>query len=98
MKGLQVTEAGKVQFKTFTKQYQLKENEVKINVIYGGICGSDIAVYKGKLPHAQYPVVPGHEIIGEIIATGENATKAIGQRVVVQPNTHCGKCSFCKMG
>jgi len=32
-----------------------KDNEVKVKVIYGGICGSDLRVLKGTIPYANYP-------------------------------------------
>lgn len=75
-----------------------KDDEVKIRLIYGGICGSDLSVFKGKLPHAQYPVRPGHELLGTIMEAGKDAKYKIGTRVVVLPNTYCGECDQCKKG
>src|SRR5690625_2373709 len=98
MKSLVVTEPGTINLQRKNNKRELKPTEVTLNVIYGGICGSDVSVYKGKLPHATYPVVAGHEIIGKIIAIGEKSTKKIGQRVVIQPNSYCGHCSYCIEG
>lgn len=75
----------------------LKENEVKIRLIYGGICGSDLSVYKGKLQYASYPLRPGHEIVGEVIESTDNGFSP-GMRVVITPNTFCGECIYCKEG
>jgi len=75
-----------------------KDNEVKIRVIYGGICGSDLRVYKGSLPYATYPCRPGHEILGTVIEAGKNAPQKIGTKVVSFPNTFCGECEFCLKG
>jgi L-iditol 2-dehydrogenase len=74
------------------------DDEVKIKVIYGGICGSDLAVFQGKLQHATYPLRPGHELIGTVIEAGANAAYEVGTRVVVLPNTYCGECEYCRKG
>jgi D-arabinose 1-dehydrogenase-like Zn-dependent alcohol dehydrogenase len=51
---------------------RLKEDEVKVKLIYGGICGSDLRVFQGKIPYAAYPLQPGHELLGYIVEVGEN--------------------------
>lgn len=75
-----------------------KDNEVKIKVIYGGICGSDLRVFKGLLPYASYPCRPGHEILGTVIEAGKNAPQKVGTKVVSFPNTFCGECEQCLEG
>jgi L-iditol 2-dehydrogenase len=75
-----------------------KNDEVKIKLIYGGICGSDLRVFQGKLKHASYPLRPGHELLGTIIEVGSEAKYKVGTRVVVQPNTFCGQCDLCLKG
>lgn len=72
------------------------DGEVKIKLIYGGICGSDLRVFQGSLPHASYPVRPGHELLGTIIETGKGVPYQVGKRVVVFPNSFCGECDLCK--
>jgi L-iditol 2-dehydrogenase len=73
-------------------------DEVKIKVTYGGICGSDLGVYQGKLHHAKYPLRPGHELVGTVIEAGSAATYGVGNRVVILPNTYCGECVYCRKG
>lgn len=75
-----------------------KDHEVKIRVLYGGICGSDLRVFKGNLPYANYPCRPGHEILGTVIEVGKEALYPVGTRVVSYPNTYCGACEFCLKG
>lgn len=75
-----------------------KNDEVKIKLIYGGLCGSDLSVFKGKLKHASYPLRPGHEILGTVIEAGEEAEYKVGTRVVILPNTFCGQCDRCVKG
>lgn len=76
----------------------LKDNEVRIRAIYGGICGSDLRVYKGGIRYAAYPVRPGHEVLGTVVAAGAASGHKSGTRVVVFPNTFCGECAFCRQG
>jgi L-iditol 2-dehydrogenase len=98
MLGLFLKNPGELELQELPAASSLKENEVKIKLIYGGICGSDVGVYKGKLGHAKYPLVPGHELVGKIIEVGEKAPFAIGTRAVVTPNTFCGECENCLNG
>ncbi|MCX7780805.1 MAG: alcohol dehydrogenase catalytic domain-containing protein [Negativicutes bacterium] len=76
----------------------LQEHEVKIRIAYGGICGSDLRVYKGLISYARYPIRPGHEALGTIIEAGPRAGLEAGTRVVIFPNTYCGNCEFCVKG
>ncbi len=75
-----------------------KDNEVKVKVIYGGICGSDLRVLRGTIPYATYPCRPGHEILGTVVAAGEKSRYKVGTKVASFPNTYCGKCEFCLQG
>lgn len=77
---------------------ELKDDEVKIKLIYGGICGSDLGVFTGKIKHASYPLRPGHELLGKIIETGKQVDYKAGTRVVIQPNSFCGQCDLCVKG
>lgn len=73
--------------------------EVLIKVMAAGICGSDVHIYHGSSSVATYPRVIGHEIAGEIIATG-TAVKGFstGDRVVMDPVISCGHCYQCRIG
>lgn len=95
MLGLYLKNPSDLELREFTPVTSLKEDEVKIKLIYGGICGSDVSVYKGKIAHATYPVLPGHELVGEIIEVGKNVNFELGERVVVAPNSFCGECEYC---
>lgn len=73
-------------------------DEVKIELVYGGICGTDLSVFKGAVQYATYPVRPGHEVVGVIVEAGTEALYPPGTRVVVLPNSFCGTCVKCRMG
>jgi L-iditol 2-dehydrogenase len=75
-----------------------KGNEVKVKVIYGGICGSDLRVFRGTIPYATYPCRPGHEILGTVVEAGEKSPYKVGTKVASFPNTYCGTCEFCLRG
>jgi L-iditol 2-dehydrogenase len=74
------------------------DGQVKIRVIYGGICGSDLRVYRGTISYAAYPLRPGHEVLGTVTETGAGVILKTGTKVVVFPNTFCGECEFCLSG
>jgi len=77
-----------------------KKDEALIRVKYAGICGSDLHVYHGAHPTAKFPVIPGHEFVGELVELGEDAVTDIkpGEIVVAQPFSSCGVCEACISG
>ncbi len=61
-----------------------------------GICGTDLHIMDGEFAPA-FPIVPGHEFAGEIVAVGSQVTGyAVGDRVAVDPSLYCGYCYYCK--
>ena len=50
----------------------LMPNEVELDVEYCGICHSDLSVIDNDWGMTQYPVVPGHEVVGTIAKIGDN--------------------------
>lgn len=80
---------------------KLKDNEVKIQVKYCGICGTDIHIFHGDggCCDVTPPLVPGHEFSGVVAEVGaEVKTVKVGDRVTGDPNDMCGECYFCKNG
>ncbi|HWU46926.1 MAG TPA: zinc-dependent alcohol dehydrogenase family protein [Humibacter sp.] len=73
--------------------------DVVIEVAAVGICGTDTHVFDGEFEGTVFPLIPGHEASGTVVATGsEVTTLAIGDHVVVNPSTSCGECEFCLNG
>jgi alcohol dehydrogenase, propanol-preferring len=62
-----------------------------------GVCRTDLHLIDGELPGAKRPVIPGHEIVGDVIGVGHAARGfALGQRVGVPwLGGTCGNCSYC---
>jgi len=71
-------------------------NEVVIRVRACGLCGTDLKINAGALDTVTVPIIPGHEIAGEI-AFGTDRL-AVGQRVACYHYTPCGQCSWCRRG
>lgn len=75
------------------------KGEALLKVKYCGICGSDVAVYRGNQPFATYPRVPGHEFSAEIISIQDNELGLKeGMLVTANPYFNCGACYPCKRG
>jgi propanol-preferring alcohol dehydrogenase len=81
-------------------QPQLRDGEVLIRVRACGVCRTDLHIVDGELTQPKLPLVPGHEIIGEIAALGEGAERSsIGDRVGVSWLAWTdGKCTYCRAG
>jgi len=72
--------------------------EVRVRVLACGVCRTDLHVVDGELPEAPLPIIPGHEIVGQVDALGEGVTGfEPGQRVGIPWLGHtCGTCSYCQ--
>lgn len=77
-------------------------NDVKVRVLYTGICGTDLHIYewddwaKSTIP---VPMVIGHEFVGEIVAVGSNvADFHPGELVSGEGHVTCGRCRNCLAG
>jgi propanol-preferring alcohol dehydrogenase len=74
--------------------------QLLIKVLACGVCRTDLHLFDGELPQASLPRVPGHEIVGNVMAVGADvATGWIGRRVGVPwLGWTCGICEFCRSG
>jgi threonine dehydrogenase-like Zn-dependent dehydrogenase len=74
------------------------DTDAIIKVERAGLCGSDLHPYLGR-ESVRPGVIPGHEVIGTVIALGGTVERfAVGQRVVVPFTTSCGECVACRRG
>ena len=75
-----------------------RPGEVRVRVLQTGICGTDLHIHNGKF-FAEFPLTPGHELIGPVDALGEGAEGfRVGEYVCVNPNMNCGHCEYCRAG
>lgn len=75
--------------------------EVKIEVKFAGICGSDIHIYHDDIAiPLNLPVITGHEFSGVVTVIGEGVTSCkVGDRVTSETAIdYCGRCFYCKTG
>jgi 2-desacetyl-2-hydroxyethyl bacteriochlorophyllide A dehydrogenase len=68
-----------------------------VRVTHSGICGTDLKIFTGGIP-AKYPLIMGHEMIGEVVEAAGSETPKVGSRVIVDPVTFCGNCFHCDIG
>lgn len=77
------------------------ESDVLIQIKACGVCGTDVHIYEGDKGAAEVrpPVILGHEFSGIVAEVGRGVTNVQpGDRVCVDPNCYCGKCSPCRAG
>jgi 2-desacetyl-2-hydroxyethyl bacteriochlorophyllide A dehydrogenase len=80
---------------------EVRPDDVLIKVAYVGVCGTDLEIANGTLGYfanglGQYPIVPGHEMSGEVAAVGPKVDSVgAGDRVVVECIQGCGHCDQC---
>jgi len=73
--------------------------EAVIKVEACGICGTDIHVLHGEFAPTRYPIIPGHEFCGEVVAIGPGVSNLkTGDFVAVDPSLYCGHCRQCRAG
>lgn len=100
MKALVKTEAGFGNLEIQDKEVPAPgRDQVKVEVKYAGVCGSDIHTYEGHYKVA-FPVTLGHEFAGEIVEVGENVSDfKVGDRVTSETTFYiCGECEYCQNG
>ena len=74
--------------------------EVRIEVAYCGVCGTDLHIYMGHMDgRIDMPQVIGHEMAGWIAEIGDEVDDwGVGHPVVVRPLDVCGRCPACRAG
>ena len=87
---------------------EVSENDVLIDILYCGVCHSDLHQVRNEWGGAQYPLVPGHEIVGRVTRVGSKVTKfkegdLAGVGCFVDSCRHCPSCQegleqYCEKG
>ena len=74
--------------------------DVLVKVRACGVCGIDVRIVDGAMPVADFPLVPGHEVVGVVEDIGDGVTHLEpGDRVGIPwLGSTCGQCSYCKSG
>jgi propanol-preferring alcohol dehydrogenase len=96
MRALEVAAAGGPLQLTRRRVPEAGPGEVRLRVRACGVCRTDLHLLAGELEAARYPVVPGHQIVGEVESRGSGVELAVGTRVGVPwLGGTCGRCRFC---
>jgi len=79
---------------------QLKPDEVEIHVQYCGICHSDLSMINNEWNFTEYPIVPGHEVVGTVASVGDQVGHVkVGDAVGLGWHSgYCMTCSTCLSG
>ena len=72
-------------------------HDVQIDILYSGVCHSDLHQARNDWSNSLYPMVPGHEIVGRVVKVGAHVTKLkpgdyAGVGTVVDSYRHCDPC------
>lgn len=92
---------GKTPLKPFDfERKELGPKQIQIDILYSGVCHSDIHTARGEWGQPIYPLVPGHEIVGRIVNVGSEVTNfKVGELAGVGCFVDsCRQCSSCKEG
>lgn len=78
----------------------VKEDEILIKVKSCGICRTDLHVVDGELPNPKLPLIPGHQIVGNVVEVGKKVDPGLIKKKVGVPwlGYSCGICEFCLSG
>jgi 2-desacetyl-2-hydroxyethyl bacteriochlorophyllide A dehydrogenase len=70
---------------------------VLVRITHSGLCGTDLKIYTGAIP-TKYPLIMGHEMIGELVDGSPPPGIRRGDRVIIDPALSCGACFHCRIG
>ncbi len=74
--------------------------ELLLKILACGVCHTDLDEIEGRTPPPRLPVIPGHQVVGRVVARGPGAGRfGVGDRVgVAWIFSACGGCAFCRSG
>ena len=75
-------------------------NDLLVKVSACGVCHTELDEIEGRTPPPSFPVIPGHQVVGRVIAAGSGVDRfSVGDRVgIAWIHSACGKCSYCLAG
>lgn len=99
MKSITLVENNMLELSNTFPEPSVEPGEVKIRMLAGGVCGSDLSVIHGAREIPGYPWVIGHEGGGVVVEVAPDVTElAEGDTVIIEPNIACMQCEWCLRG
>ena len=99
MKAYTYIEKGHFELLDKPKPELLDPKDAIVRVTLSSICSSDLHIKHGSVPRAVPGITVGHEMVGVVEQVGPEVKKvSVGDRVIVNVETFCGECFFCKNG
>ena len=79
---------------------ELRANEVEVKISHCGVCYSDVHLINNDWGMSKFPFIPGHEIVGTVVAMGADVKdRKVGERVGIGwQSDSCGFCEWCRQG
>jgi propanol-preferring alcohol dehydrogenase len=76
-----------------------RPEEVLVHVSVCGVCRTDLDITEGRLEAPQYPIIPGHQVVGHVALTAGGGALREGDRVgVAWIHSACSACEWCRVG
>jgi len=74
--------------------------EILVRVSACGVCHTELDEIEGRAPPPRFPVIPGHQVVGQVVEAGDQARRyPIGARVgIAWIHSACGRCEYCLTG
>ena len=99
MRAVRLHGIGQLKFEHVDAPGALAADSVRIRVQAVGVCGSDLHNFRTGQWMSRVPVIPGHEVAGEITEVGANVSQfRAGELVVADSRANCGECRNCLEG
>lgn len=99
MKALTYTAPGQFEFIDKPEPSIVDPKDAIVKVTLSSICTSDLHIKHGSVPQAQIGITVGHEMVGEVVAVGDEVKNLKpNDRVAVNVETFCGECFYCRRG
>ncbi len=73
------------------------DREILVKVEACGVCRTDLHIQDDELPGLNYPIIPGHQVVGKVVEVGIHSSVSEGSRVgITWLGWTCGECEYCR--
>jgi threonine dehydrogenase-like Zn-dependent dehydrogenase len=98
-KAMVLVEPGRLEFKEFDV-IPPERDQILLKISVTSVCASDPKILLGQTPFSIFPLVMGHELVGQVAEIGHEASHRYdlkpGDRITIEPSIPCGHCEWCQ--